>query len=247
MKIISYNLHMGLETEVIVKNIEDFAAQGVTVFCFQEFWKWMQPVDLEILLLEALGSEWQMEYVTPNPPLHDYGLCILWKKSALIALSFQKLPLPLLTKAKLWEKAFILLRGFRTFIVQRGALAGTFVWNNRRLRITTLHLDWQGGLKQRITQLAYLKDYLDSLPGADFEIICGDFNTIGVFNKKKQAKIISNTLGSEFQNACDTLGVTCPPVFHLDYMFVKNLQVSNFQICKLAGSDHFPIFADLDL
>lgn len=245
MKIVSYNLHMGLETQAIVKNIKDFAYQGVDVFCLQEFWKWMQPVDLEIKLLEVLGAEWQMEYVTPNPPLHDYGLCILWKKSALTAISFEQLALPLVPKAKLWEKAWILLHGFETFIVQRGALVGTFRWNDKRLRITTVHLDWEGGFKQRATQLSYIRDYLTSLEKVDCEIICGDFNTIGVFNKTKQMKLVSNILGNEFHNACNTIGITCPPLFHLDYMFVKNLQVSNFQICKLAGSDHFPILGEL--
>lgn len=246
MKIVSYNLHMGLETEAIVKNIKDFAAQGVDVFCLQEFWKWMQPVDLEELFLKTLGPEWQIEYQTPEKPLHDYGACILWNKSLLEAISFERLPLPKITKARLWERLFVRAHGFgpEAFVVQRGALVGTFRWKGKILRVTTLHLDWAGGFKQRKTQIEFIRDYLNSHPGVDYEIICGDFNTLGIFNKKKQAKIISNILGSEFHNVCDTVNITCPP-FQLDHMFVKNLRVNNFKVCKLPGSDHFPILSEL--
>jgi endonuclease/exonuclease/phosphatase family metal-dependent hydrolase len=245
MKIVCYNIHMGLETEAIVKNIKDFAAQGVEVFCFQEFWKWMQPADLEVLLLAALGPDWQMEYVTPEPPLHDFGQCILWKKSVLEPVSFEQLPLPLLPKAKRWEKAWISWLGFDTYIVQRGALVGTFNWNNKRLRITVMHLDWQGSFKQRAAQLTYIKDYLAAQEAADFEIVCGDFNTLGVFNKAKQMERIANILGSEFSNTCSVMGETCRPLLHLDHIFVKNFRVNDFQIYKIPGSDHFPLFADL--
>ncbi len=39
LSVVSYNIHMGLDVITIVKNIQNFAAQGVAVFCLQEFWK----------------------------------------------------------------------------------------------------------------------------------------------------------------------------------------------------------------
>jgi endonuclease/exonuclease/phosphatase family metal-dependent hydrolase len=244
LKIISYNIHMGLETEALTKNIMEFAKQGVDVFCLQEFWKWMQPVDLETLLLEALGPEWQIEYETPEKPSHDYGVCFLWNKSALKALSFHRLPMPKVAKPKLWEKAWIRAHGFNTFNTQRGALIGTFNWNGQQVRITNLHLDWQGGVRQRAAQISHIKDFLTGNPKADYEIICGDFNTIGIFNKKKQPKMFIGILGDGFYDACSKPEPTCPP-FILDHIFVKNFQVQEFQTHKLAGSDHYPVFARL--
>jgi endonuclease/exonuclease/phosphatase family metal-dependent hydrolase len=204
------------------------------------------PQDLEPLLLETLGAEWQMEYETPPKNSYDNGICILWNKSALEGITFERLSLPLIPQAKLWEKAWIRVHGFgrNAFLLQKGALVGTFKWNNRRLRITSLHLDWQGGLKQRTAQLAFIRDYLISRPNADHEIICGDFNTIGVLNKKRQIKLFLEVLGNRFQDAAANPEDTFPP-FLLDHIFVKNLQSVQFQTSKLPGSDHFPVLAKL--
>lgn len=58
--------------------------------------------------------------------------------------------------------------------------------------------------------------------------------------------MISGILGGGFKNACNsTEATTCPPLQHLDQMFVKNLQVNDFQIRKLPGSDHFSLIAEL--
>ncbi len=206
----------------------------------------MQPADLEQLLLGALGSEWQIKYESPPRPQHDYGVCILWNQSILQVIFFQHLTLPLIPLAKVWEKVWIRLHGFKDFIVRRGALIGTFNWNGCRVRITSLHLDWQGGRNHRKTQLAYIREYLILHPEADAEIITGDFNTINVFNKVEQGQRIAAIFGNEFHDACNKPAVTCPP-FILDHMLVKNLQVLEFQVHTLAGSDHFPIFAKVAL
>ena len=246
IKIVSYNIQKGLKAEALVKNIRSCAEEGVIVFCLQEFWKWTQPIDLEIKLLEALGPDWWIEYETSDKPRYDYGLCILWKNSALQALSFKRLAFPLISKAKTWEKLWLYFHGTgkEAFIPQRGALIGTFNWNSLRLRITNLHLDWQSGMRHRMKQITYLRDYLTTDSGSDFEVICGDFNSIGILKKAKQPRIFGRILGNEFENASNTLTITCPP-FSLDHMFVKNLKVKYFQVRKLPGSDHFPIFACL--
>src|SRR5690349_1458655 len=111
LKIVSYNIHGGLQTASLVKNIRAFAAQGVNVFCLQEFFKWTQPQDLELLLKQTLGPEWQMEYETPPRSRYDFGACTLWNKSVLEAVSFERLSLPLIPKPKVWEKTWIRVHG----------------------------------------------------------------------------------------------------------------------------------------
>jgi endonuclease/exonuclease/phosphatase family metal-dependent hydrolase len=246
LKVVSYNIHMGLEADLLVKNICDFALQGVAVFCFQEFFKWRMPQDLESLLLKALGPHWQMEYETPSKNSYDNGACILWNESVLSAISFERLLLPQISKSRMWEKAWIRSHGFgaNAFLLQKGALVGTFNWNSQRLRITSLHLDWQGGLRQRMTQLTFIGNYLVSHPNVNYEVICGDFNTIGLFNKGKQTRMILEILGNEFRDTATKLEPTFPP-FVLDRILVKYLRAEWFQVYKLPGSDHFPIATSL--
>ena len=246
IKLVSYNIHNGLETETLIKNIQGFAEQGVVVFCLQEFWKWMQPIDLEIKFLENLGPDWQIKYETPPKPLHDYGVCILWKKTDLQIVSFECLALPLLSKTSWWGKLWIRFNGFgpEAFIVQRGALIGTFLWKECRLRITSLHMDWQGGRKHRLAQVKYLKEYLLTHPEVDHEVICGDWNSIGLWKKELEPKAFMELLGHDFKNACKETVITCPP-FAVDHVFVKNLEIKNFKVPRLLGSDHFPVYIHL--
>lgn len=245
MRIASYNIHYGTKTDALVHNIRSLASQGTAVFCLQEFWKWMQPVDLEEALLDALGPDWQMEYETAPRPQHDFGQCILWNTTVLQALSFERLTLPPLPKAKMWEKFWIRFTGSgpEAFVVKRGALVGTFRWGDFHLRVANAHLDWQGGTAQRISQVVYVRDYLAAHPDADGDIICGDFNSIGVFDKTRQVEVFEKIL-DEFENASSTPLMTCPP-FTLDYLFVKNLWATDFRVHALRGSNHFPISAEI--
>jgi endonuclease/exonuclease/phosphatase (EEP) superfamily protein YafD len=130
---------------------------------------------------------------------------------------------------------------------QRAALIGHFNLNGKTLRISNLHLDWQGGFKQRGAQLKHLRDYLKAKKAAEFEIFCGDFNTVGFyrFSEKRLSKL-KKVLGEEYINAFHNERTTSY-LQMLDHIFVKNMVVSKAQVLKLKGSDHFPLMAEIKI
>lgn len=242
LKIVSYNILLGRKPQEITKNLKDFAREGVQIFCLQEVWKEFRGVDISALLLKALGPGWQAEcFLSSKPNNFDYGLCMLWQSSTLQSVSFEHLSLPLLPKLKIWEKFVHFSRGFPAVPSRRGTLIGVFNFAGKQIRISTVHLDWQGGLKERVNQISFLKQYLASPPSFDYELLCGDFNTIGIFSRKEQSHQVETLLGPEFKDAFTKPYITVTPGQRLDHLFAKGFSVKDAQVCKVPGSDHFPI------
>ena len=249
LKIVTYNIHHGLRVKEVAANLKKLAAEEVTVFCLQELFELEgQPSVLEILLA-ALGDGWKSETFL-EPGTFNMGVGILWKADVIEPLTIERLLLPRLSKFNVYET--ILERGIIRWVnepPQRAALIGTFKLNGRLLRITNVHLDCHGHFSQRAKQLTYLAAHLKSLPSVDREIICGDFNTIGLeVLSKNQEKKIRGLLGPEFINAYPY----ATPTFNnlaqrLDYIFVKNMKVREAKVLKLKGSDHFPLVASLEI
>jgi endonuclease/exonuclease/phosphatase family metal-dependent hydrolase len=246
LTIVTYNIHHGSKAEAITSNIVSLAANGVNVFCLQEIRK--QPGESFLLdsLLKKLGSDWKAEYII-KPDSNDLGLCTIWDNSKLQAVNFEPLLLPKLQKLYFYELAWEKIRKEYPRPVQRAVLIGDFLVNGKRLRITNVHLDWQGGAKQRSMQLSHVYTHVKSKEKADHEIMCGDFNTIGFYRfHKRRLKKIKHLVGNEFENQPPKKPTTTY-LETLDHVFVKNLAIIKTEIIKLKGSDHFPLLAEIQI
>jgi len=251
LKIVTYNIRHGANASAIIRNIARLSSHGVSVFCLQEFHKYKKRPFLLVPLLKILGDKWRAEYLIEEES-HDLGLCILWKTTDLELETFEAVLLPKLNREHIYEKAFQRVMDKYEKLAhkylgpaQRAALIGNFRINGIKIQITNVHLDWQGGFRQRELQLRHVRDYLKSRKSADFEIFCGDFNTLGFYRfSQKRLKKVKSVLGEEFINAFQNQRTTSY-LQMLDQIFVKNLKVAKAQILRLKGSDHFPLLAEI--
>lgn len=244
LKIISYNIHKSLKNKAIVKNVKKISASGASVICLQEV---RSSEDNFIVneILHELGSAWEAHsFLSPEENSFDYGLCILWKTEALKPLEFKKIRLPILgVNNPVWQFLQIIYHG-KPGPHMRGALIGTFSDNDgKKVRISNIHLDWQGRLKHRIKQIKYLKENLDYAEEVHCEIVCGDFNTIGLFTRKRQIKKISAALGEQFTHNPEPGATMAVSRQALDHIFVKGFGMHEHGVYKLKGSDHYPVMA----
>lgn len=244
LNIVTYNIQHGAKTDEIVSNIQALARQKVNLFCLQEVHKYKGQKFIVDELLSRLGPDWQAQYIL-SPEKSDLGLCTLWKTSKLTALNFEQLMLPKLNRLFFHEKIFETVMSKHARPIQRAALIGEFAIAERTIRITNLHLDWQGGFKQRSLQLNHLKSLLKSKQPVNFEIFCGDFNTIGFYRfDNGRLEKVKNLLGKEFLSGVHKKATTSH-LQTLDHIFVKNLTIEKTQIFKYKGSDHFPLLAEI--
>lgn len=253
LNIVTYNIQHGKNTQDIIANILSLAHKNINIFCLQEVREYPSKPFIVDTLLKDLGPSWQAECLVKGHTF-DLGLCTLWDSSKIRSKSFEKLLLPKLPKLRFYEKAFSKVRVRMEKVTeskieptQRAALIGEFELSGQLLRITNLHLDWQGGFKQKSLQLKTLKDYLKPKLAVDYEIFCGDFNTLGFYRfSGKRLQKIRELLGPEFINVFRNRRTAVFPQM-LDHIFVKNLSLANTEILKLKGSDHFPLLAEIKI
>ncbi|MDE2399538.1 MAG: hypothetical protein KGL67_00795 [Patescibacteria group bacterium] len=243
LKIATYNIKHGLKLAKIIENMQELSASGVMVFCLQEM-RESNKKEPSVLgaCLKALGEGWEHETFL-EPHSINFGLCFIWRADVLKVKKLEKLVLPKIPKFNIRVIAKKIKK-----IIDRGALIGTFEMNGKLIRISNIHLDCHGQFAQRERQLKALVDYLKSNSSIDKEIICGDFNTIGMEAlSKKQEKKILDILGPNFINAHPRSTPTFHLLQRLDYIFVKNIKVKKAEVLKLKGSDHRPIIASLEI
>lgn len=267
LKLVSYNIQNGIYADNIARNIGHLKENGAEIFCVQEARK-IESYFIGDRLEQELGDKWQGEYSlgTDNPRI-DLGLGILWNSAKLQLQELERVPLPKLKNLSLIERQVT----STPKPPQRGAIVAIFNVNGDHLRVTNVHLDWQGGVTQRMAQMQYLVSYLKQKPAIAREIICGDFNTIGRQNSaRRQQEQIQRLLGGNFTEVFPDLeytsdGVSIDPKrgfskvqrllvrlgirFHqrLDYIYVKGLDAANAKMEKVNGSDHYPLVVTLNL
>lgn len=201
-----------------------------------------------------------------QPSLYDLGLMTI---SSAKLLDSEKLLLPKNPKKRLTP-----LRLYRKMMPSHGALITRYKIGKRVIRITNLHLNVTGGLKLKRKQMQSICAALDAKK-ADYDIVAGDFNTIGPIKimkrrVQKQKQLVSNYLGSTFTEVpvptwtSDVADVICPIIpanklIHrafklahisfrqkLDWIFVRGLTPGTSNVRHdLKGSDHYPVFATL--
>jgi endonuclease/exonuclease/phosphatase family metal-dependent hydrolase len=265
----TYNIQSSLHPSQITKNILKMARKGVTVFCLQELVAYRDRPFIGDLLLKKLGKDWQAVYhLGQARSLLGMGNGIIWHTKTLTLKDHQKVLLPPSPPLAIHEKAFVWLAAGLTAPLRRRALIGRFRFNGKLVRITNLHLDFNGGTVQRVKQLKYLKNLLAHDNKNAREIICGDFNCLDLLNIGAEHRIYHQVLGDQYQDASERVGWTGDlnkidssqgmklfarliKIFRLqvrrkiDYVWVKNVTVEECYKLAWSGSDHYPVLASL--
>lgn len=264
LKLVTYNIECGLQDEQLRKNIKSFKDQGINVFCLQEVRKLQNEPFIGDKFLRDLGPKWKSEYfLVPEFGGIGLALCIIWNSDILNLAGADKIPLPEFLSLNFWERAFIKAvlghvqknNWFALFgsqvnpiMLKRGALVCDFDLGSSKLRILTAHLDWAGGLRQRLSQIKYITDYLSTRPKVEREIVCGDFNTLGMFfSFKKRSEQVRKFLPADFYDTLAEPKTTARLFQRLDYIFQKGFKKFDAKVMPVKGSDHKPIIATLEL
>ncbi len=245
LQMVSYNIQNGIHAEQIANTIYKLARSGVHLFCLQEVRKIGDSPFIGDLIKNSLDSNWKAYYyLSDGQEEFDYGVAFLWNPTILRMHHIDRIALPKREKLSIIESLIEKILINRTVPVSRGAIIGTFTYERKNIRVTNVHLDWQGGPNHRLDQLKYVQSIINKKQKSTYEIVVGDFNTVGLslsFRKNEQA--IKNVLGNDFSSAFSQLLPTTNTFFpqRLDYVFVKNLGVTDLKILPYPGSDHYPL------
>lgn len=243
LKLVTYNLRNGLNVKRLAKNVVKMASRGADLFCFQEFRKFKERPFVGERLRAVLGEEWTVEYFLKENTF-DLGLCVMWKKSKLDLVKAEKIMLPKISQLKMAIRILERLFFERRLPVQRGVIIADFKMGNALLRVSNVHLDWIGGLKHKTGQLQYLIDCLTEKPKTDYEIVCGDFNTVGPLGlTKRRHQKMFKTFEGKFVDVSSGLRVTSHTLQKLDYIFSRGFKEVSAERLFFLGSDHMPLLA----
>lgn len=271
--IATYNIQFATNEEKILNNLEQLAKDGVEVICLQEIITNLQEEFIVNKILNRLGPAWQAIYHVGEAQKEaklSIGTCILWKKNKLALKHEEKILLPKLTKFALHESLYYKIIGARGVTLQRRAITGYFIFQNKTLRISSIHVDNVGGPKHRIRQVAHFILELHKKPAPAYEIICGDFNSFDLLKTGTEKRLLQKTLGNDFVDASKNVDwtgdiynidfSTSIPIFpwfiktfnvhikrRLDYIWVKKLKVIECRKRIYSGSDHLPIISKLKI
>lgn len=266
----TYNIQTSSYPDKVIKVIQKAEVDKFDVIALQEIQEVEGQKFIGERLEEILGNEYGFFYFLSQKKEKEHshvGLFIAYKKSNLVSLKVKHIDLPILGKMNLFDKVLKDLFGFYGK-PERKALSIDFQLGDKLLRFTTLHLDWQGGWKQREKQIQFLLKEFSSFSKADYEILCGDFNTFNLLRNKKDTsklKILLNHYEEATKNILwtyDIHNVITPEkensllshiikIFNihiyqkLDYIWFKGFESVSAERLHLEGSDHFPISVTL--
>jgi endonuclease/exonuclease/phosphatase family metal-dependent hydrolase len=246
LSLATYNILHGYHEEQILKNLSVLISKGAEIICLQEV-----DIPFEKPLNNFLNNfpEWHVRYFHEGS---GCNLALLWNTSKMALNDIRNVFLPKPDDS----------------CCQRGAQVASFDWGNEVVRISNVHLSWEGGMSHRFRQLKYLKNQLETSEIQN-EIICGDFNTFApALLRNIQKRKIAETLGNQWKDVLPNMIWTCdvshsypPDKFHwisitlkrfgfrlrscLDYILIKNLVAKEGRMIDVPGSDHRPLLVQL--
>lgn len=269
LSVVTYNIQHGLYAKQILTNISTLqTSYNPQIICLQEVRK--PPNELFLLdnLLKKLGKNWDAVYSVGERHYLDLGECTLWDTSSIQILNHKIIHFPKIKRVGIMDK--LLIKDKKDYDVLRGAIIAEFRYKSKPIRVSNIHLDWQGGNQHREEQIAFLSKFLRKKP-YQFEVVCGDFNTLGFnFVRKKHIQRIERKLGEGFLDCCESVGWTCHMDSYdpqsgvadiqrslvqkginlkqrLDYILVKGFKRARGFKENMNGSDHMPLVAELEV
>jgi endonuclease/exonuclease/phosphatase family metal-dependent hydrolase len=245
LRIASWNLHWVGDPQQLLANLASSSKiAGADVILVQESAHWPgEPVSRTAQLAEALAMTWAHDPVALLPNGVMQGNAII-----------SRLPLEQVAVKRLphVEQPY---RG-----QPRRALAADVVLGDARLRVVNVHLDIRLSITDRIRQLDPVASDLD-----ERAVVGGDFNTapwqwiegvVPVTSTQAvvgldQARIVDDFMASRrYASAisADTTTFPLPGVaMRLDNLYPRALAILDAGVEHVRGSDHWPIWVDLDV
>lgn len=272
LKVVTYNIQHARQLENI-STILKKVGEDTDIICLQEVNHFEDKTKIKEEINKAL-SRYKNIYYNNVPSFGKYvGFATFWDASKLELIDSHYMLLPEFNESSpIHHKLLMSTKDSR-----RGALITTFALkDDKKLRVINLHLDWRGKYTHRLNQIKCIKDFTSSLEKVDFEIVCGDFNTIGPIwslNKGKskgRQDAVQSILGLEYNSTVpdetwthDGLASVEPQLrfaalkkllakigMHyyqkLDYIFVRDFEVIESEVMLAEGSDHYPVVAKLE-
>ena len=144
-------------------------------------------------LARDLGNDYRWTYRTVMAyPGKEYGNGFLFR-SSMRPLDARVVQLP--SVGRLDWVARVKTEGGRPDT--KSAFAQVFTLGERRIRVTSVHLDFAGGVAHRVRQLEHLLKVLDGTGGTGplaADILCGDFNTSGHYRSRRARRGVEHVL-----------------------------------------------------
>ncbi|MBI5220929.1 MAG: endonuclease/exonuclease/phosphatase family protein [Candidatus Liptonbacteria bacterium] len=273
LTVATYNVFNGRHPEAVLQNIHRLARGGATVICLQEARRVPGRPFIGHQAQKKLGRGWGSDFFVAQHstfPKRDLGLAIFWRSAVLQPLGHEHIILPKIRRYNLVRKIATL----KSAPAQRGAMVSRFRIGHKTLRLINVHLDVMGGMRHRFLQIKYLMTKANHERSPNFDIVCGDFNTIGPkFWQRREEKKLQAILGENFQDASIHLpysfrikSIQKTSVAHelhltvllqkvvnhlfpqrLDYIWNRGLHVTRAHVVHLEGSDHLPVVADFQV
>lgn len=264
INLLTYNILFGAEKEVfdsLEKTKVDHEDGDLNLFCLQECRSSDIVPNIVDYTNQAYGGYYLESHFDTRLTRDNLGLATY---SNLKPIQVDKINFPKVKKSYLNVQTY-----FLEDYPQYGALITYYMLNHKLIRLTNLHLDVAGGYKQHKIQLTYLFEQL-KLNNPDFDIICGDFNTIGfrgkylekfpeeiefIRSKNKLYNVVKSGYTSDIQNAFNPsipfhklmhslpkLGIKLSQ--RLDWIVYSGLEeLDSGVMYNLKGSDHYPLWA----
>lgn len=267
LTIATYNVQFSLNPTQIRKDVLTMAQKGVSIFCLQEVVRYENQKFLLDILLEDLGPGWKAIYNLGREKKNlGMGNGILWNVQKIKLKNKQEIFLPKSRTYLPHEMIFSLIAGGIIVPFQRRTISGTFQIDEKYIRITNLHLDHNGGLKNRGKQLKYLVNVIKKETKVDCEIICGDFNSFDLLKRGEEYRQEKEIIGSDFHDISDNVAWTadlgntklkCGMFLNffikhihikrkLDFIWAKNMKRISCETLPVNTSDHRPLIAFLE-
>lgn len=268
LTIATYNIQFSQHPKKIIENLQTIVDNGASILCLQEVYI-QKNNNIVQQILNKLGKSWDaISHLGDNESVLSMGNCILWnkKKVSLIKHSFNILPES--KSLALHEKMFSILAGGVSIPFKRRVILANFQLNKNNFSIANIHLDHNGGTKNRLVQLAFIKKNLKNFSISSKEIICGDFNCFDLTNNGREDQLYQEILGQDYMEATKNIDWTGDLYdidtrfgnvlfgklirflnIHIqkkvDYVWLKEINTSQCKKLDVLGSDHKPIITEL--
>jgi endonuclease/exonuclease/phosphatase family metal-dependent hydrolase len=268
LNIATYNTQFSTNPQKIKDDVLALVQQGVFVICLQEIVHYDRSIFILDTLQKVLGSDWrEISNLGKEKNNKGMGNSILWNEKKIKLETMQKIFLPKSKFLSIHELLFSLIAGGVLVPFQRRSVIGTFRLRGKRIRITNLHLDHNGGLYNRQKQLEYVLNCIRKDKKVDGEVICGDFNILDIRKNSEEYELQKRIIGSDFQDVTSNIAWTADigntkfkygsfvnlliRYIHirrkLDFIWVKNMKSIKSKTLPLNASDHVPLIAFLKI
>lgn len=268
LKIATYNLELSQHQDAIIDNLVAMVRDGVGILCLQEVVIY-ENENIIARLQAKLGGDWEAFcHLGEKKDIAGMGNCILWNKKIISASSKHPVLLPYSQKFAIHEKVFTLLVGGLSKPLKRRSVFINFSLQGTEFCVANVHLDHNGGAKNRLKQLAYAKNQLDDIATSDKVILCGDFNCFDLLKTGYEYDSYEKLLRPDYVEATKNIDWTGDLYdvdtskglvafgktirflnIHvrrkIDYIWLKNIRLKECRKLDLSGSDHKPIVAEV--